>query len=305
MAGKRSSPPLFEVLSRQGEAPELRAPSEPSPRKVHPAVLKDPAEPPPPGRISVPITAVYAFVSAALLLAVVTWVVAYKVGFGRGERETLREFGLVDPGPARDLARGPDPLATTPPSFDPETTGRTGTGETRESPTRADNARPRDPETQNARPQDTGPGDTRPGTTTETRPAEPSGPIATASLIGPSGALAEDPRESGLNYLKLASNVPRPETTELVAFLSERGLPALAVMTRPGSVDSGGGATNDSDRFDLYAIDLAVPGARFSAMRSQRERLQEQAARLGSQWRRERQGTVDLARTNWELYRPD
>ncbi len=293
VAGKRSSPPLFEVLSRQGGAPEQHAPSEPSARKVHPAVLKDPAEPPPPGRISVPITAVYAFVSAALLLAVVTWVVAYKVGFGRGERETLREFGLIDPGPARELARGPDPLATTPPSFDTEPTGRSREDRPADPALRTDNAR------------SDAPAEPREPARTEPADPTPSGPIATASIIGPVGALAEDPREGGLNYLKLASNVPRPEATELVEFLSDRGLAALAVMTRPGSVDSGGGATNDSDRFDLYAIDLAVPGARFSAMRSQRERLQEQAARLGSQWRRERQGTVDLARTNWELYRPD
>ncbi|MCC5787666.1 MAG: hypothetical protein JJU33_13315 [Phycisphaerales bacterium] len=293
MAGKRSSPPLFEVLSRQGGAPDLHAPSEPSARKVHPAVLKDPAEPPPPGRISVPITAVYAFASAALLLAVVTWVVAYKVGFGRGEQETLREFGLIDPGPAGGLARGPDPLATNPPSFDNEPTVRPRPEPRRERPTEPDNTRSSEPE------------ETRSQARPTPTPADPEGPIATAAFIGPEGALSEDPREGGLNYLKLASNVPRPEATELVPYLSERGLPALAVMTRPGSVDSGGGATNDSDRFDLYAIDLAVPGARFSAMRSQRERLQEQAARLGSQWRRERQGTVDLARTNWELYRPD
>lgn len=309
MSGKRSSPPLFEVLSRQGGTPDASAPSTrqaPSTREVHPAVLRDAAEPPPPGRISVPITAVYAFVSASLLLAVVVWVIAYNIGFGRGEQQTLREFGLIGP-ELGELARGPDPLATnernrladadTPPlkgQGNGQASGRTG-GE--ETPDNIGTERPQPSRTDRA-----------PETAAETGTQSdqtPSRATATASLIGPGGALAQDPREGGLNYLKLASGVPRPEATELVAFLTDRGMPALAVMVRPGSVDSGGGATNDSDRFDLYAIDLAVPGARFSAMRSQRERLQEQAARLGSQWRRERQGTVDLARTNWELYRPD
>jgi len=114
------------------------------------------------------------------------------------------------------------------------------------------------------------------------------------------GATDQDPRVGKTNYLKLAGGIDLDEATRCVRFLSENGMPTMAVR-----VDNASGEVKNPPAYSLYALE-PVPSSRFGELRPLREGMIEKAARLGRAWRKApHRGTVDFAQPVWERYDPD
>lgn len=108
-------------------------------------------------------------------------------------------------------------------------------------------------------------------------PAQSSPPGV--GLLHVAGAWTDDdPRSPNSNYLHVAT-LTRADAVEAVAVLGRGGVRAMAAP-----VDPGAGGPNSSGRFRVYSLGLAVPGARYSAMRGDRELHEAEVARIGAQW---------------------
>jgi len=190
MAGRSSSPPLFEVLERQRarsddrpvrvEPPEpLDDAPEPRVRRLGELVVTD-------GRVVLPVSYAYIALASIIALVLVIWTVAYSAG-ARARHEAMLEQW------SRGRPEVQDPLV---------------------------------PEQTPERPAETNPApvENRPAHSPATSPAAGGPAVLTAS-----GPISEDPRRPGLNYLHLATGLTRGEGEGLVAFLGSNGLEALAI----------------------------------------------------------------------------
>ncbi|MFG0327025.1 MAG: hypothetical protein ACF8SC_07145 [Phycisphaerales bacterium JB037] len=277
MSAGRPNPPLFEILTRNNGS----ASSPPRPRtgplpRIETPERSSPASPV--ARLNIPVYAVYLAVSLALALCAAVWAVAYRVGRDAGERETLQQLGTVTAPPPRS----PDPLlATSNPAMDPE-----------------------GPPT-NPVPRTTPPRDSTPRSTDQ--PARPSLTINPAFTPGPvlnhRGEIVADPRTRGTNYLHLASDLPRDEAERLLSYLAAYGVEAIAVPSDPARVDSLAADANNDLPMSVYSL-RGVASDEFENAAGQRERHRTLVARLGEVWLRDHRGSVNLAKTNWELYPP-
>mgnify|MGYP001413434268 CR=1 FL=1 len=266
MAGRRSHPPLFEYLRKEGAAPAAPppAPSRPVSIPAPEAPAREPRKPVEagPGIIRVPVYSLYIAITAVLALGVLIWAIGFQTGRSRGEEEAMRQLGLT----SRTPPRGPDPLTIDPPPTNGQPNGNTTppTG----SPSRNDPP--------------------------VTPPATPA--AAPGRFLGSSGSLPADPREVGVNYLKIATRVTFEETRDILLFLKANGVEALAVRVDGGSQD------DNNPPYDLFTL-MGVPSDRYSAMAQERERHWNTIRRLGQVWRSEHKGTVDFAQPLWQLFR--
>lgn len=133
------------------------------------------------------------------------------------------------------------------------------------------------------------------------RPAEtPTTTIpAGAGVMSPSGFLAQDPREPGLNYLVLGT-LNTEQTADAISFMYSNSITVIGVPV----VDSRGSGANNPSRYTLYSLGVAIPGNQWSAMSNERVQHQSLIADLGSRWQRERRGASDFSesKTNWEKF---
>lgn len=140
-------------------------------------------------------------------------------------------------------------------------------------------------------------------TQAQTQPAQnrpQQGPITGPWVLTSDGLRVSEPRTPGTNYLELATLTPA-QTTDALAFLASKGVRAVGVP-----VDSGGSAANNPSRYTLYSLGLAVPSGQFRTTTAERREHQELVARIGGQWKRERQGASDFSQsqTLWRKYEP-
>ncbi len=144
----------------------------------------------------------------------------------------------------------------------------------------------------------------------EPRPApagEPRDAGTPGAILGATGELAMDPRQPGFNYLALAT-LPREEAFRAVRFLSENGMDAMAAPVDRGSA-TGNNPSRDpgSVRGVPYQVIVlrGFPGGdQFGQFASDRQRLEAEAARLGSVWQREHRGASNFSRPGWQKYQP-
>jgi len=204
----------------------------------------------------VPLATVYASVAGVLLACLLTFLIGYRLGHGRGEAiaDRLRPVEvvpLVDPlVEDSEAAAGPGGVAR-----DPEIGDNDGA--------------PRGPASG---------GDSN-------RPAGGgSGAVLTASGV------AADPRLDGHNYLELAV-LTRLQAEAAVAFLAENGVSAIGVpadgVVVGGAVDRGGRGSNNvgpASRFRVVAVSLAVPSGRYSAMGAERRSFEQRLGEIGRRW---------------------
>lgn len=237
------------------------------------------------GRISLPAAAIYGLITVVLILLFAVWTIAFQVGRQSGKQEAVDQFN-------RGLPRGPDPLLA-------QADGGLvlGGGDDRANGSVNGMA---------------GGGDAGGAGITRERGTQASS--AAGGMLTARGWIEEDRRRVGHNYLKLATAVPVEEAERAIAFLAARGVEAMGVATNSESaVEGGAQGGNDSgpsdsgpsgvDRVDLYSLGLAVPSERYRAMADARERHQQLLSRLGSEWMARHRGTVNFARTGWELFR--
>lgn len=213
---------------------------------------------------------VYLAITGVLVLALVVWTVAFRIGKSRGQDMVLREWERADAigsaagRPTRDPIHDPD--------RDPINAGIIGAdGAERSPPALIDNLL--DP----------------PVSSVSGSPA----------ILAQTGPLDADPRTPGNNYLKLASSVGGDEAARIVRFLASRGVQAIAVRTR--LVDPAPDGVNNPSQYDLYSL-LPVPSDQYSSLATRRQQHERQVRSLGSQWQSQHRGTVNFARPQWEKY---
>lgn len=117
-------------------------------------------------------------------------------------------------------------------------------------------------------------------------------------VILSTGAVDADPRKDGLNYLVLATMMPRAEARELVKFLSSYGFEAVAVA---GEVDQAKRPGNNQDLFKVVAL-TGVTKEQYKANDPIRQTLIGESQRVGSLWKKTKPGRSDLSKTYWESF---
>ncbi|MFK7760410.1 MAG: hypothetical protein AB8C13_10765 [Phycisphaerales bacterium] len=221
------------------------------------------------GGVVLSMPRVYMLIAIIAILLVLVWAGAYKAGFGDGKREMeslIPENSLVMP---------------------PNTGGEAVNN----------------PESQ---PVESGLNASSINSSTNPVPSErvgqpPRVPARSATTVMTAqGFTEQDPRQTGYNYLQLAT-LSTEQAANAVVFMNENGIQIIGVPV----VDSGVRAGNNPSRYTLYSLGLAVPGGgEFRAMQSQRTAHTREIARLGTQWQRERRGGSDFAesKTQWVKY---
>lgn len=250
--------PLFDLIPNGRRAEASDAPGDEGPR---PAGGEDPGEDrreasPWTGSFVVPAVWVYAGSAALIVVLVVMYGLAYRLGVS-AERDRWRGKATAE---ARDVFVS-DPLASS-------GTERAGGAE---------------PESGAGRP--------------EPAVSSGAGPVLTAG-----GESREDPRIEGNNYLELAT-LPREWAAAAVRYLTDQGIEAIAVPVGGGGrgVDRSGRGPNTSGSYRVIAVELAVPGDRYSALRRDRERLESRVKRAGKAWA-ESGGASDFSDPLWRRY---
>lgn len=129
-------------------------------------------------------------------------------------------------------------------------------------------------------------------------PAPSAGGSAGAGTQPTPPAPGTDPRQAGVNYLTLASQLDKETATAAAAFLTQNGCPAFAI-----AVDRSGRAVKNGSQFAVYAA-RGFAGDEFRAKKAEREALEEQVRRLGKVWQKEHRGGTDFSQTFWQKHAP-
>ena len=301
MSGGRKTQPLFDLMRRGGDGqppeesertamnpgvgwrpgmsprPVNPPPREKAPKPVIRLELKpesaasvtpardEPVEPGPAwgtgvlggSTVRVPVNAIYIASALLIILAMAGWVLGWQMG------QTRAGEGASEARTRPPVSEPAELGASRPPAATPT---RSGAEPLKASPAAAGPAR--------------------------VEPASGSGLTITAK-----GMLQGDPREAGLNYLKLAQ-MTRAESERAVAFLSENGLEAFAVP-----VDRGGANTNNPDpsraAYWLFA-GRGITTEEFSNRLTARTNTEAAVARLGLRWQKEHRGSSNFSKPGWE-----
>ncbi len=243
------------------------------------------------GRAMVELTTPWVAASVAIGLAILLgiWIIAYKMG----ETEATQR-----------LAGGP---SAAPPKSGTSNVGTSGSKPTGNSTGAVTGNQP---STGTSTPGVTG---QPPATDDETDGAAPSPALAdetpatlprpNATEAGPvvafNGSYDADPRVPGNNYLVLASSMSRQDVKDAVDFLGRSGFTALGVPY--GAVDRTG---RDDKNDPLYKLVYAqgFNGSDMKETQSRRDKILEEARRLGLIYQRQHRGKYNFAKPNWEKY---
>jgi len=236
----------------------------------------------------VPVYAVYAAISLALMAGVGIWAGAYRLGWSAGERETLDRLELVRPGPRPDPLRDAAQVngwATEGGDGAERAAGPDGLGEGGLGGLGV-------PEP------DAGRSSGSPNVPDNAAEGRGDDPGAGRLVLGHRGRVIPDPRRSETNYLKIESGVPREEAVRLLRFLASRGIEAIAVG--PG-LDRGGPGADNGGRVSVYSL-RGIASSQWSRQGDRAREHLELVRRLGREWRSTHGGTVALADPLWEKF---
>lgn len=274
MAGRGSSPPLFELLGRSTPHEPTRAADRASVSKpkgtIEPSRARPESHQPVErirqvgaasiagGTVRLPVSYLYIALAAISLALILVWAVAFKLGGNATERDLVQGMSRPAPTITTDPLSDPEPRILAPPESDP-------VGTIQPAP------------------------QIRPGT-----PSARPGGILTAT-----GPVADDPREPGLNFLVVESNMERGEAERLVVFLSNKGQAAIGVQM----LDRGGQPTNNPPRYQIV-LTRGFPGRGFGDSKPVRDSIVSDVKRLGTTWQREFKGSTRLASPLWTKYSP-
>lgn len=281
---KAAAPAAPTVSPAPGASPDTDTRPQPTAARAEESTTPDAESRPtgfvPGGVLTIPVNWVYWAAAAVLLLCVLTWAAAYQLGAGAGERSVRQ--ALQEQTPVLDI--GEDPL---------NQTDRPGVSLASGAQGSDANADTRPPATERQPERD------RPRA--EPSPSRPSPATITGApaYIVAGGGLAEDPRDAGVNYLKLASRVRGDEARDLVRYLDQNGVQAFARGV--SGVEPRRGDLNNA-RYDVYSLE-GIPSGQFRASAAQARQLESRVGELGRRWLRQEGGSVDLAQPVWELFR--
>jgi hypothetical protein len=124
----------------------------------------------------------------------------------------------------------------------------------------------------------------------------PASKTAPGDLTG-SIARAADPRQSGMNYLLLAT-LPRDDAEEVTSFVNSNGLTAFVVPVDPGARRP----NNPADTW-VFAAQGLTP-AEYKARVPARQQTEDTARQLGARWKKEHRSSTDFSDCYWIKYQP-
>ena len=121
-------------------------------------------------------------------------------------------------------------------------------------------------------------------------------PPAGAKALTGAGWLGRDPREEGQNYLLLAS-MNQTEAESAVVFLGENGLETFALWLDPAKE-----RVNNSDSSRPYRLYVTrgISSDEYSKKMTARTNIEAAVARLGPRWQKERRGSSNFAKPDWQ-----
>jgi hypothetical protein len=203
-------------------------------------------------------------VGGGLLLILIIWATAFKLGESRAERQAQRELELAG---VRDPLKG-DSIPLNPGLVTPDRTAGAipGAG------------------------QGTKPPQPQPNKASQTPPVPPAPKPASPA---PSSANPADTREIGLNYCVAASLLTKEQAERAAGFLRDNGVKAIAVL------EAGAGASNNPDSWRVVVLE-GITGQEYRDRGPIRNRVEADLTRLGEIYRRDPQGRVDFGRCAWE-----
>jgi hypothetical protein len=106
-----------------------------------------------------------------------------------------------------------------------------------------------------------------------------------------------DPRQSGLNYLFVAT-LPETEARAAVEFLTTNGVQAFAIP----SVDTRGASANNPSPGGKYRV-AVLPGLSKKELgETVRQNMEADVVRLGQIWQKEHHGASNFAKFGWDKY---
>lgn len=278
MGGKRTTPPLFELLrdaeAKADRSARLGAARDAAIGRPKPAPPKRP-EPPKPKknekkadsrepwrldstkRVAVPLNAILVGSAIFIAIGVTGLAITWKMGFMGGKQESRRVLNSLAPTQQTLI----DPLVKGMPVSD----GLIG---------------------------DDPPDEVE---------APPPQQVAGGAYLVAGGALDVDPRKGGDNYLMIASKaaqIDQAQARRLTSFFQVNGLEVVCVP-----VDLRAGGSNNPGYYDVFVLQ-GVPGDQFSARRNEREDLERRVAQLGQIWKREHDGTTSFQSPQWTKHTP-
>lgn len=278
--GAPAKPTVRVELKPRGEA-AAPPPSEPVRSQPAPIVRTDGVRSGPlasllgDATVRVPLNALYFGTAAVIVLGV--FVLVFGVKWGRSQAEAeFERFKLTDGGAPKE------PLTQSPPL---------GSSDQVAPPTQPKAPAPKADAGRSGKPPE------RPAAPPA---AAPSGqPYSGPPIITAKGLLYGDPRQSGLNYLHLAT-LQRADAEAAISFLSANGQEAIGVP-----VDAGGGGANNPNPTGKYVL-IALPGItgeQWSKKMTARTNLEGQTARIGQVWQRDHKGSSNFAKPEWRLFK--
>lgn len=232
------------------------------------------------GAIRVPTNLLYILAGIFFITVIIAWLGGAASGRSEAEREAnkilRRDIGV----PSDPLDQpGTQPQPPTRPAIDPESaTLPAGPGQPRSVPA------------------------AQPSEVAAPLTPRPSGPPPAGATITARGYLGGDPRESGKNYLALAT-LNAEDAAAAVEFLAANGVEAVGVPTQ-AAVDRKGGGANNPGPTQAYRL-FAMPGItseQYARKMTVRTNLEAKVAALGKAWQDKHRGASNFARTNWEKF---
>ncbi|MCC6426572.1 MAG: hypothetical protein IT435_07100 [Phycisphaerales bacterium] len=235
------------------------------------------------GRAVIEINTPWFAACIAVLLAGLlgVWVIAYKMGEAEATQRLAGGIGTAPPSrtlPSGSNAGSQDPAVQ--PSNQPSNTPTTPT-----TPISTDQLASNDP--------------------IDPTPGEPAGllPGANRNDSGPvvayNGSFDADPRTNTQNHLVLASGMSRQDARDAVDFLGRNGFAALGVPYP--TVDR---SRRDGKNDPLYKL-VSAQGYGSNDMKEtqrQRDKLADEARRLGLLYQRQHRGKYNFEKVYWEKY---
>ena len=307
MAAGRSSKPLFEYLHDQARlgrrdasspapvpvampaASPVSVPAQNSTPRAAPAPMRPSPQPrvdqPTPIRsaaerlwsgstLSISRPWVVTVVAIGVLGLILAYSVGHSAGRTKGQQDMARSTGAGLTGPITEPLR----KATGLPPGDREGVRTDG----------ADRSKPTPP----PKPDDRSGKNTR--SPVNTARDDDSRPIILSN-----GSADVDPRKPGLNYLVIATRLPRDKARELVEFLGENGIEAAGVYVPP-KVDPGGGSGNTSGSYKV-AVLAGVTRDQHRSNDPARSLVESEVRRAAPLWKKAGVGHGDITQWYWEL----
>lgn len=242
-----------------------------------------------PNTVRVPVNTIYLVTAIFILAVVIATVVGYRIATRTSGNDFASRQGLVPPVTEPDDL--PGSLSQSPALG--SGSGKVGTGGGSDASRGGANRTP-----QNQAPRQESP-KSQPKSAEVAKDSVVLPPPPNAVALTSTGWLAADPREEGLNYLKLGE-FNQAEAESAVRFLAANDLQTFAIR-----VDRGTGPGNNSGPTEIYRLYAArgVTSDEYSKKMTARTNTESTVARLGQRWQKEERGSSNFSRPGWEKYK--